>query len=96
MRADIDRHASGDPTAILMNVHDAALPHEFTAAIKYVPQERASELPAGMLAAGHALLPGQVPFKVYGREVLAAFPVQGGHAPSFEEGVSIVHLHSLL
>ena len=34
-----------------MHVHDAALPHEFAAAIKNVPQERASGLAAAMVAA---------------------------------------------
>ena len=53
MRADFDWHAAGDAAAGLMDVHDAALSHELSAAIEDTPYQRAARLTASMLASGH-------------------------------------------
>jgi hypothetical protein len=37
MRADFNRHAAGDPAAIFMQVHDAALPYQLSATIEHLP-----------------------------------------------------------
>jgi hypothetical protein len=42
MRADFDRHAAGDSATGLMDVHDAALSHEFSTPIEDVPYQRAA------------------------------------------------------
>lgn len=56
MRADFDWHAAGDAAAALMDVHDAALSHELSAAIEDTPYQRAARLTASMLASGHMWL----------------------------------------
>ena len=53
MRADFDWHAAGDAAAGLMDVHDAALSHELSAAIEDTPYQRAARLTASMLASSH-------------------------------------------
>ena len=53
MRADFDWHAAGDAAAGLMDVHDAALSHELSAAIEDTPYQRAARLTASMLASDH-------------------------------------------
>jgi hypothetical protein len=56
MRADFDWHAAGNAAASLMDVHDAALSHELSAAIEDTPYQRAARLTASMLASGHMRL----------------------------------------
>jgi hypothetical protein len=85
MGADFNRHTAGDAAAILMHVNDAALSDELCAPIKDTPYQRAARLTTSMLASGHVSLLKQIPSKVYGLKTRAAFLIQGGVSPSFEE-----------
>jgi hypothetical protein len=65
MRADVDGHAAGDPTAVFMHVHNTALPHKLSGAIEYNPRQRLAGLATSMLASGHGTSLTQLIVQVY-------------------------------